>query len=82
MKILMFRIDHLWLSGQLLSEAIILVGSESLAWKRSVTERSEKFGFEATLKPFLIHPVFSCIQNRRSLELSLRCIPDAKQEKV
>ena len=46
-------------SGQLMSEAIILLRSESLAWKRSVTERSEKFGLEATLKPFLKHPVFT-----------------------
>ena len=57
------------ISAQLMSEAIILVGSESLAWKQSVTERSEKFGFEAALKPFLIHPVFSCIQSRWSHEL-------------
>ena len=65
MKLYMFRNDHLcWGSGQLLSEANILLASESLAWKRSVTERSEKFGFEATLKPFFKHPVFSCIQNR------------------
>ena len=46
-------------SGQLMSEAIILLASESLAWKRSVTERSEKFGLEATSKPFLKHPVFT-----------------------
>ena len=76
MKLYMFRNDHLcWGSGQLLSEANILLASESLAWKQSVTERSEKFGLEATLKPFLKHPVFTTDDPSTSV-FELFCLND------